>query len=87
MTSVDWDKVKIPEVRDTRVFSGKLSQLDYAKILIGSKIMNRSLSANAQSALTNYVRRNWADHEQAVIVEAKQKGLSPEEYISELLSE
>lgn len=86
MESIDWSKVVIPKDKDTRVFSGKLSQLDYAKIVIGSNILNRSLSANAQSALTAYVRRNWVDHEQALIVEARQKGISPEELANQILS-
>lgn len=86
MDSIDWSKVEIPTVKDTRVFSGKLSQLDYAKMVIGSAILNRSLSANAQSALTNYVRRNWSDHEQALIIEARQKGITPEELVNQILN-
>ena len=86
MDSIDWSKVEISEVKDTRVFSGKLSQLDYAKMVIASSVLNRSLSANAQSALTAYIRRNWADHEQALIVEARQKGLTPEELVNQILN-
>jgi len=87
MPTIDWSQVKVPEVKDTRIWVGKLSQLDYAKFLVASKIMNRSLSANGQSALTAYVRKNWAEHEEILIVEAIQKGLTPEEYLTKILSE
>lgn len=86
-TTIDWTQVTLPEIKDTRIWIGKLSQLDYAKFLVASKIMNRSLSANGQSAITAYVRKNWPEHEEALIVEAIQKGLTPEEYVSKLLSE
>jgi hypothetical protein len=87
MSTIDWSVVRIPEIRDARVLSGKLSQLDYAKLLIGSKLMNRSLAGNAQSALTVYVRKNWVEHEKLLIVEANQHGLTPEQYIEKLLGD
>jgi len=87
MNSIDFSSIQIPPAKDTRVNSGKLSQLDYVKFLLASKIMNRSLSANAQSALTAYVRRNWPEYEQAIIVEANQSGMSVEDFIIKLLSE
>lgn len=87
MNSIDFTSIQLPPVKDTRINSGKLSQLDYVKFLLASKIMNRSLSTNAQSALTAYVRRNWADYEQALIVEANQAGISVEDFIVKLLSE
>jgi hypothetical protein len=86
MDSIDWSKVEIARVKDTRIFSGKLSQLDYAKMVVASSILNRSLSANAQSALTAYIRRNWGEHEQALIVEARQRGITPEQLVNEILN-
>jgi hypothetical protein len=87
MSTIYFSNLDIPPIKDTRVNSGKLSQLDYIKFLLASKILNRSLSANAQSALTAYIRRNWPEHEEAIQLEAKQAGLSVEEFITKLLSE
>lgn len=82
---LDFSKIDIPESKTPRLYSSPLSQLDYAKILVISKLIKKSQSAIAQTAILTYLNRNWEKHLKRLCVEAKQKGITPEEYFEELL--
>ena len=78
---IDWDMIarRIPPAKDTRIFSGPLSQLDYhfEKAFVASS--NRSLAGDVQSLLTDQLRRHFEDRCKTIHFMAGQYGLSFEE--------
>lgn len=83
-SQLDYSQLQLPDYQNTRVNSAPLSPLDFAKFKVGCKLKRRSMSSNAQQALTAYVLRWWADDEQRLVVEANRLGISPEELFNRL---
>lgn len=85
MSDLDYSNLKLPPVRDTRVFSGKLSDLDYAKLKVMSKLNNEGLAGFSKTALSDYVSNNWENYLNELRVKATQENLTAEEYFTKLL--
>ena len=85
---MDWDKVEISKdqfsERQRKPATGQLATLDYAKLLVISKLIGKPINAIIQTAIYTYLSRNWAEHETRLAVEARSKGLTPEEYFNQL---
>lgn len=83
---MDWSKIKVPEPTRgvTRPTSGALSTLDAFKLVVISKLINKSVAAIIQTAILTYLNRNWEDHETRLLVEANRLGLTPEELFNRL---
>lgn len=86
-SGLDYSRLQLPEYQNTRVNSAPLSPLDFAKFKVGCKLKRRSMSGNAQQALTAYVLRWWADDEQRLLVEANRLGITPEELFNRLAAD
>ena len=76
---MDWDKIDLPDPKERSPKSGKLSNLDYYKLLVASRIIRKSVMQTIQTAILTYLNRNWKDHEDRIIMEAKQRGITPEQ--------
>jgi len=76
---MDWSKVDLPEPKDRLPKSGKLSNLDYYRLVVGSKIIRKSLMATIQTAVITYLDRNWDKHEDRLKMEATQRGITIEQ--------
>jgi hypothetical protein len=84
---LDYTKIDIPEYPKPRIFSAELAQLDFAKLRVMGKLKKKSQGALAQTALYTYIIRNWPEDCKRLCVEAKQKGVTPEEYFQQLLND
>jgi hypothetical protein len=76
---MDWEKIDLPDPKERSPKSGKLSNLDYYKLLVASRIIRKSIMATIQTAILTYLGRNWSDHEDRLKLEAKQRGMTPEQ--------
>ena len=63
-----------------------LSELDYAKMVVAGKLLRKSVGAVVQTACYTYLSRNWPNHEERLIIEARQRGISPEDLFNGLVS-
>lgn len=83
---MDWEKIEVGQYTDRqrKPNTGTLGTLDYAKLLVISKLIGKPIANIIQTAIYTYLSRNWAEHETRLIVEAKSKGLTPEELFSQL---
>lgn len=85
---MDLDKIHLPSPKHSRVLTGPLPDLDYYKFKVSAKLLKKSMSVSGQTAIITYLRRNWEkEHEQLLIYEAAQRGISPEELFMELASD
>ncbi|MCG8365817.1 MAG: hypothetical protein MJA27_21100 [Pseudanabaenales cyanobacterium] len=75
----------MPPIEDTKIQIQKLAKLDYAKVLVICKLTEKSLSQAGQTALYTFLQRTWAQHEERLIFEAAQEGVSPEEKFIQLV--
>ena len=82
---MEWDKVKLPPIEDTKIHIQKLAKLDYAKVLVICELTGKSLSQAGQTAFYTFLQRTWVQHEERLIFEAAQEGVSPEEIFMQLL--
>ena len=82
---MEWDKVKLPPIEDTKIQIQKLAKLDYAKVLVICELTGKSLSQVGQTALYTFLQRTWAQHEERLILEATQEGVNPEEKFIQLV--
>ena len=74
-----WDKVTLPPIEDTTIQIHKMAKLDYAKVLVICELTGKSLSQAGQTAFYTFLQRTWEQHEERLIFEAAQEGVSPEE--------
>jgi hypothetical protein len=84
---LDYNQINIPEYQKPRIYTAELGQLDFAKLKVMGKLKKKSQGAIAQTALYTYICKNWPDDFKRLCVEAKQKGISPEEYFEQLLND
>lgn len=87
MNDLDYSKIQIDPVKQPRIYTADLGQLDFAKLRAISKLINKSGASIAQTALYTYLARNWPEHYNRLLIEAKQHNLSPEEYFEKLVNE
>lgn len=83
---MDWEQIEVTEYSDRqrKPLSGQLALLDYAKLMVISKLIGKPLANIIQTAIYTYIQRTWSEHEVRLTVEARSKGLSPEEYFNQL---
>lgn len=86
-SQLNYLEIKIPNYKVTRINSAPLSSLDFARFKVGCKLKRRSLSSNAQSALTMYILRCWEEDEKRLIVEANRLEITPEELFNRLAND
>jgi len=85
---MDISKIVLPENLPTKdIKASELAPLDVAKLRVASRLLKKSIGAVVQTAIYTYVRKCWADHEDLLIAEANQQGITPEEMFSRLLEE
>jgi hypothetical protein len=84
---MDWSKVTLPSPKNPRPQVGELSDLDYWKLLVASKLVRKSIAAMLQTATYTYLSRNWEEHEKRLTIEANKQGISPEEMFVRLASQ
>lgn len=84
VSSLRSENISKKRPKNTTIKSAELSQLDWKKFKVMSKLAKRSIASNAQSALTSYVRKFWHEYEQILIYEASQQSVSPEELFNQL---
>jgi len=82
--NVNWSKVVLPKPKNARPQVGELSDLDYWKLVVASKLVKKSLAAMLQTAVYTYCSRNWEEHEKRLILEANKEGITPEEMFVKL---
>ncbi|MEM1256239.1 MAG: hypothetical protein AAGI69_27700 [Cyanobacteria bacterium P01_H01_bin.21] len=85
--AMDWDKVSIPQIDNTKVQIQKLGGLDYCKLIVIANLMAQSQSQIGQTALYTYLQETWAQHEERLTVEANKRGISIEECFTEIVKE
>lgn len=76
---MDWSKVELPEFKNTRLTIQRFGKLDYAKLLVIARLIEKSQSQIGQKSLYTYLQRTWPEHEARLTVEANSRGLSLEE--------
>lgn len=81
---MDWSKIKLPSPKNPRPQVGELSDLDYWKLVVASKLLRKSIAAMLQTAIYTYLSRNWEEHEKRLQIEANKEGLTPEEMFVKL---
>ena len=81
---MEWEKVELPPIEDTKIQILKLAKLDYAKVLVICELTGKSLSQAGQTAFYTFLQRTWVHHEERLIFEATQEGISPEEKFIQL---
>ena len=84
---LDLNKVNIPEYQKPRIYTAELAQLDFAKLKVMGKLKKKSQGALAQTALYTYINKVWPEDYKRLCVEAKQKGITPEEHFEQLLND
>lgn len=82
---MDWSKVQLPKPKDTKIQVLKLSNLDYYKLLVICELLPKSQSQVGQTAIYTYLQRTWQEHEQRLIFDAAQEGITPEEMFERLV--
>jgi DNA-binding transcriptional MocR family regulator len=84
---LDWSKVTLPAFDNTKVQVNKIGDLDYAKLLVIAQLTANSQSQIGQAALYTYLKDNWGDHEERLLIEANKRNLTLEECFQELVKE
>ena len=84
---MDWSKVELPEPGNTRIQAGALSRLDYYKLKVITKLINKSAASLYQNAMLTYLDRDWAKHEERLAIEAQSRGKTIEELFMEMAGE
>jgi hypothetical protein len=84
---MDWNKVTLPSPKNPRPQVGELSDLDYWKLVVASKLIRKSIAAMLQTAVLTYLARNWEEHEKRLTVEANKEGITSEEMFVKIAQE
>jgi predicted transcriptional regulator len=82
---MDWLRVHLPRFDNTKLLVQQLADLDYAKVLVVAHLLKSSRSQVAQTAIYEYVARNWDAYEERLALEAGRQGLSPEELFQRIV--
>jgi hypothetical protein len=84
---MDWEKVTVPDFRNTKLQATGVGELDYAKIMVITRLVKKSQSQVVQTAVDTYLERTWEQHEDRLQIEANKRGIPIEECFIELLNE
>ncbi|HEY9737567.1 MAG TPA: hypothetical protein V6D06_14835 [Trichocoleus sp.] len=77
----DWSKVTLPKPSRTQARPpvGELSDLDWAKLFVASKLIHKSVASVLQTAVVTYLNRNWGNHLERLHIIANREKISIEE--------
>ena len=84
---MDWSKVELPEFKNKKIQVQKMSNLDYAKLVVTCSLMEKSLSQEGQNAIYAHIQQTWQQQEERLQIEANRRGISLEECFLEVLNE
>lgn len=85
MDDLNFSEITLPPFKSTIVTPKEISDLNYAKLRVGSILNKKSLAITGQTALITYIRRNWPEHLKDLVLKANQENISPEQLFIELL--
>lgn len=78
---IDWGKIaeNVPVLKDTRMSTAPLTQMDYYLEKVYCSVSNRSMASDIQSLVTAQIRRHKQARYEAIAFQASQYGLTFEE--------
>ncbi|MBD2261397.1 hypothetical protein [Pseudanabaena sp. FACHB-2040] len=89
MKDCDWSKVTLPRPSkaQSRPSIGELSDLDWAKLMVVSKLIHKSIASVLQTAVITYLNRNWHNHLERLHIVANRENISIEEAFEKIVKE
>jgi len=87
MSELDYSEVELPKFKDTRTFSSRLGELDYAKLRALAKVKKDSAAGLTKVALERYISENWSDCVDEIGLQASSQGMSKEQYFTILIKD
>ena len=78
---INWEKIakNVPVLKDTRMSTAPLTQMDYYLEKVYCSVSNRSMASDIQSLITAQIRRHKQARYEAIAFLASQYGLTFEE--------
>ena len=79
--NINWEQIaeNVPVLKDTRISTAPLTQMDYYLEKVYCSVSNRSMASDIQSLITAQIRRHRQARCEAIAFLAKQHGLTFEE--------
>ena len=79
--NINWEQIaeNVPVLKDTRISTAPLTQMDYYLEKVYCSVSNRSMASDIQSLITAQIRRHKQARCEAIAFLAKQHGLTFEE--------